>query len=178
MSDNFVASAAVYDNANDAKADFATLHDAGLRDITAALVTKSEQGRLHVHEKTHAGKVGAATGVIGGAILGTIFPPARTPPRAHRHGLITWPTCPVLPVWEGPHRTPTVSTQASRSRTCGQPVRPWPDEPTVVGLPPSLGAGPRMPTVGSDSTPRSTRGEAEATRARPLTRPDPVWRTL
>jgi uncharacterized membrane protein len=76
MSDNFVAYAAVYDNANDAKADFATLHDAGLRDITAALVTKSEQGRLHIHEKTHAGKVGAATGVIGGAILGAIFPPA------------------------------------------------------------------------------------------------------
>ena len=136
MSDNFVASAAVYDNANDAKADFATLHDAGLRDITAALVTKSEQGRLHVHEKTHAGKVGAATGVIGGAILGMILPQPDAA-RAHRHGLITWPTCPVLPVWEGPHRTPTVSTQASRSRTCGQPVRPWPGR-TDRGRPPPV----------------------------------------
>lgn len=76
MSDNYVAYAAVYDNAMDAEVDFATLRDAGLRHITAALVTKSDEGRLHIHEKTHAGKVGTATGVIGGAILGAIFPPA------------------------------------------------------------------------------------------------------
>ena len=76
MADNYVAYAAAYDDAETAKADFATLRDAGLRDITAALVTKSDSGRLHIHEKTHAGKVGAAAGMVGGAILGAIFPPA------------------------------------------------------------------------------------------------------
>ena len=76
MADNYVAYAAVYDDADTASADFSTLRDAGLRDITAALVTKSDSGRLHIHEKTHAGKVGAAAGIIGGAVLGAIFPPA------------------------------------------------------------------------------------------------------
>ena len=146
MSDNFVASAAVYDNANDAKADFATLHDAGLRDITAALVTKSEQGRLHVHEKTHAGKVGAATGVIGGAILGTIFPlPAR------RLGLTATasspgppaPSCPsgrvrtARPRYQRKHRAPAHA--ASRCAR-GPTNRPWSASPRlwvlVLGCPP------------------------------------------
>ena len=76
MADNFVAYAAVYDDADSAKADFATLHDAGLRDITAALVTKSDSGRLHIHEKTYAGKVAGSVGVVCGAIMGAIFPPA------------------------------------------------------------------------------------------------------
>jgi uncharacterized membrane protein len=76
MPDNYVAFAAVYDDKYQAEADFHTLADAGLRDITAALVTKSDSGRLHIHEKTHAGKVGAAAGIIGGAVLGAIFPPA------------------------------------------------------------------------------------------------------
>jgi uncharacterized membrane protein len=76
MADNYVAYAASYDDADTAKTDFKTLRDAGLRDVTAALITKSDSGRLHIHEKTHAGKVGATAGVIGGAILGAIFPPA------------------------------------------------------------------------------------------------------
>lgn len=76
MADNYVAYAAVYDDAETAKEDFSTLREAGLRDITAALVTKSDSGRLHIHEKTHAGKVAAATGVVCGAIMGAIFPPA------------------------------------------------------------------------------------------------------
>jgi uncharacterized membrane protein len=76
MADNYVAYAATYDDADTAEADFDTLRDAGLRDITAALVTKSDSGRLHIHEKTHSGKVGAASGIIGGAVLGAIFPPA------------------------------------------------------------------------------------------------------
>ena len=76
MADHYVAYAAVYDDTDMAKDDFATLREAGLRDITAALVTKSDSGRLHIHEKTHAGKVAAATGAVCGAIMGAIFPPA------------------------------------------------------------------------------------------------------
>ena len=76
MADNFVAYVATYDDKDTAKEDFETLREAGLRDITAALVSRSDSGRLHIHEKTIAGKVGAATGMIGGAVLGAIFPPA------------------------------------------------------------------------------------------------------
>lgn len=72
----FVAYAAAYDNIDDAKADFKTLKDAGLSHITAAIVSKNEKGRIHVHEKTHAGKVAAGVGVVGGVIIGAIFPPA------------------------------------------------------------------------------------------------------
>lgn len=77
MSDaSYVAYAAAYNNVDDAKADFATLKEAGLRHITAALVVKDDKGRVHVHEKTYAGKVAGAAGVVGGAIIGAIFPPA------------------------------------------------------------------------------------------------------
>ena len=77
MSDaSYVAYAAAYDNLDDAEADFDTLKEAGLRHITAALVYKDDKGRVHVHEKTHAGKVAGAVGVVGGAVIGAIFPPA------------------------------------------------------------------------------------------------------
>lgn len=78
MSDDatYVAYAAAYDTKDAAKADFDTLSEAGLRHITAALVSKDDKGRIHVHEKTHAGKVGGAVGAIGGAAIGVIFPPA------------------------------------------------------------------------------------------------------
>lgn len=78
MSDNasYVAYAAAYDSVDDAVADFTTLKEAGLRHITAAIVEKDENGRVHVHEKTHAGKVAGTVGVIGGAVVGAIFPPA------------------------------------------------------------------------------------------------------
>lgn len=73
---SYVAYAAAYDNYDDAKADFATLKEAGLRHITAALVRKDENGRVHVHEKTYTGKVAGAVGVVGGVALGALFPPA------------------------------------------------------------------------------------------------------
>ncbi len=76
MADNYKAYAAVYDDVDAAEADFDSLREAGLRDITAALVTKSESGRIHIHQKTHAGKVGALCVAVSGAILGAIFPPA------------------------------------------------------------------------------------------------------
>ncbi len=72
----YVVYAAAYDNVDDAVADFATLKEAGLRHITAAVVAKDDKGRIHVHEKTHAGKVAGTVGVIGGAVIGVIFPPA------------------------------------------------------------------------------------------------------
>ncbi len=73
---SYVAYAAAYENADDAAADFATLKEAGLRHITAALVVKDPNGRVHVHEKTFAGKVAGGVGIVGGAIVGAIFPPA------------------------------------------------------------------------------------------------------
>ena len=78
MSDNatYIAYAAAYDDPDMALADFATLKEAGLRHITAALVRKDEKGRVHVHEKTYAGKAAGTAGIIGGAALGVIFPPA------------------------------------------------------------------------------------------------------
>ncbi len=76
MAENYMAYVAAYDDADTAKEDFRSLREAGMRDITAALVTKSDSGRLHIHEKTYAGKVGAAGGVVAGAIMGAIFPPA------------------------------------------------------------------------------------------------------
>jgi uncharacterized membrane protein len=72
----YVAYAAAYDNVADAEADFATLKQAGLRHITAAIVAKDDKGRVHVHEKTYAGKAAGAAGVVGGVVLGAIFPPA------------------------------------------------------------------------------------------------------
>lgn len=73
---SYVVYAAAYDNVDDAIADFTTLKEAGLRHITAALVTKDDKGRVKVHEKTYAGKVGGVVGLIGGAAIGAIFPPA------------------------------------------------------------------------------------------------------
>ncbi len=81
MSDKtYVMYAATYDSLDAAKADLEALKDiqsgGEIRDLTAALVSRNEKGRLHVHETTHAGKVAAGVGIVGGAILGAIFPPA------------------------------------------------------------------------------------------------------
>ena len=81
MSDKtYVMYAATYESIDVAKADLEALReiqDAGeIRHLTAALVERSDKGRLHVHETTHAGKVAAGVGIVGGAILGAIFPPA------------------------------------------------------------------------------------------------------
>ncbi len=47
-----------------------------IRDLPAAIVSRSDKGRLHVHEVPHAGKVAAGIGLAGGAIIGALFPPA------------------------------------------------------------------------------------------------------
>lgn len=81
MSDKtYMLYAASYASKEDAMADLAALKDikaAGeIRDLTAAIVSKNDKGRLHVHETTHAGKVAGGVGVIAGAIIGAVFPPA------------------------------------------------------------------------------------------------------
>ena len=76
----YVAFAGAYSSIEDAELDFEALMqikaEGAIRDVTAAIVSKDENGRIHTHKTTHAGKVGAGVGVVGGAILGAIFPPA------------------------------------------------------------------------------------------------------
>jgi len=76
----YVMYAATYESIDVAKSDLQALRqiqDGGeIRDLTAALVSKDDKGRLHVHETTHDGKVAAGVGIVGGAILGALFPPA------------------------------------------------------------------------------------------------------
>jgi len=81
MSDKtYMLYAASYASKDDAMADLEALKaiksDGEIRDLTAAVVSKNDKGRLHVHETTHAGKVAAGVGVVAGAIIGAVFPPA------------------------------------------------------------------------------------------------------
>jgi uncharacterized membrane protein len=81
MSDKiYVVHAATYGSLADAKTDLEALKlikSAGeIRDLTAAIVTRTDKGRLKVHEVTHSGKVAAKIGLIGGAMIGALFPPA------------------------------------------------------------------------------------------------------
>ena len=80
MDKTYVVYAASYASKEDAQADLEALRliqAAGeIRDLTAALVSRNDKGRLHVHETTHGGKVAGGVGVIAGAILGAVFPPA------------------------------------------------------------------------------------------------------
>ncbi|MEI8082913.1 MAG: hypothetical protein WCI74_13835, partial [Actinomycetes bacterium] len=80
----YVLYAATYPNIGDAQIDYdilKTMANSGQDfNITAALVKKDDKGRLHIHETTHDGKVGAGigavAGVVSGAIIGAMFPPA------------------------------------------------------------------------------------------------------
>lgn len=81
MSDKtYVLYAASYDSKDDAMTDLNALKDikssGEIRDLTAAIVSKDAKGKLHVHETTHAGHVAAGVGVVAGAIIGAVFPPA------------------------------------------------------------------------------------------------------
>ena len=81
MSDKtYVLFAASYASKEDATADLKALKEikseGEIRDLTAAIVSKNDKGRLHVHETTHAGKVAAGVGIVAGAIIGAVFPPA------------------------------------------------------------------------------------------------------
>ena len=76
----YLAYVAAYSSLDDALADFEGLKEikaeGEIRDLTAAIVSRDENGRIHTHQSTHAGKVAAGVGVVGGAIVGAIFPPA------------------------------------------------------------------------------------------------------
>ena len=81
MSDKvYIAFGAAYASVDDAKADFAALkeikREGEIRDLTAAICYKNDKGRIVVHETTHAGKVAAGVGIVAGAIIGALFPPA------------------------------------------------------------------------------------------------------
>jgi uncharacterized membrane protein len=76
----YMVHAATYGSLADAKMDLEALKliksDGEIRDLTAAIVSRTDKGRLKVHEVTHSGKVAAKIGIVGGAILGALFPPA------------------------------------------------------------------------------------------------------
>lgn len=76
----YVMYAASYGSEQDAIDDLKALKEikssGEIRDLTAAVVSKNDKGKLHVHETTHAGKVAAGLGVVAGAIIGAVFPPA------------------------------------------------------------------------------------------------------
>jgi uncharacterized membrane protein len=81
MSDKtYVLYAASYASKEDAMTDLSALKEikssGEIRDLTAAVVSKDAKGKLHVHETTHAGKVAGGLGVVAGAIIGAVFPPA------------------------------------------------------------------------------------------------------
>jgi len=70
---------ATYDNADDARADYAAvkqLHKEGLiGSFDDALVTRDEDGKVHVHDTEKPTENGIAAGAIAGAIVGLVFPP-------------------------------------------------------------------------------------------------------
>lgn len=81
MSDKtYMLYAASYASKEDALADLEALKEikssGEIRDLTAAIVSKNDKGKLHVHETSHAGKVAGGVGVVAGAIIGAVFPPA------------------------------------------------------------------------------------------------------
>jgi uncharacterized membrane protein len=71
---------ASYDSVDEATADFEAvieLHVAGLvGTFDAAVIEKSEDGKVHVHKTELPTQHGAWTGIGVGAVLGILFPPS------------------------------------------------------------------------------------------------------
>jgi uncharacterized membrane protein len=81
MSDNPVfLYAAVYDSIADAEVDFEAvhaLHSAGaIGTFDAAVIEKTEDGKVHVHKTEKPTQHGAWTGIGVGALVGILFPPS------------------------------------------------------------------------------------------------------
>jgi uncharacterized membrane protein len=81
MSDNPVfLYAAVYSSVDDADADFDAvldLHGAGaIGTFDAAVIEKTDDGKVHVHKTEKPTQHGAWTGIGVGAVLGILFPPS------------------------------------------------------------------------------------------------------
>jgi len=71
---------AAYDEEDDARADYEVLkelHAAGVvGTYDAALITKDDEGKVHVHKREKPTQHGAWTGAGVGALLGILFPPS------------------------------------------------------------------------------------------------------
>jgi uncharacterized membrane protein len=71
---------AAYDEESDARADYEVLkelHAAGVvGTYDAALITKDDEGKVHVHKREKPTQHGAWTGVGVGALVGILFPPS------------------------------------------------------------------------------------------------------
>src|SRR5919201_2636310 len=72
--------AAVYDEIGDAEADYEAvfdLHAAGaIGTFDAAVIEKSEDGKVRVHKTEKPTQHGAWTGIAVGAVAGILFPPS------------------------------------------------------------------------------------------------------
>lgn len=81
MSDNPVfLYAAVYDSVADADADFDAVHDlhaaGAIGTFDAAVIEKTEEGKVRVHKTEKPTQHGAWTGIGVGALVGILFPPS------------------------------------------------------------------------------------------------------
>ena len=71
--------AAVYDDIDDAEADYLTvvdLHAAGLVGTYDSAVIEKVDGKVHVHKTEKPTQHGAWTGIAVGAVAGILFPPS------------------------------------------------------------------------------------------------------
>jgi uncharacterized membrane protein len=72
--------AAAYESVDDARADYDALLDAHAAGLVgtydAAVIHKSDDGKVHVHKHEKPTQHGAWTGAAVGALVGAIFPPS------------------------------------------------------------------------------------------------------
>jgi uncharacterized membrane protein len=71
---------AAYDTESDARADYEVLRELHAGGVVgtydAAIVTKDEEGKVHVHKHEKPTQHGAWTGIGVGALVGILFPPS------------------------------------------------------------------------------------------------------
>jgi uncharacterized membrane protein len=71
---------AAYDSESDARADYEVLKELHAGGVVgtydAAIVTKDEEGKVHVHKHEKPTQHGAWTGIGVGALVGILFPPS------------------------------------------------------------------------------------------------------
>jgi uncharacterized membrane protein len=73
----YVASYSDLQAAGRALADLQQLEEEGTVELDAlALVNRDQEGKIHVDEHTHDVRHGSKVGVVGGLVVGAIFPPS------------------------------------------------------------------------------------------------------